>query len=126
MAHVKNARGGTGDEDPRPPPRLPAEVKGNAKKLTTKKCKYADVDTERATSVVAAAERAERGAWSGVRIADQLSLAQRATVEQVECRHGSPTGIVMLEGRRVTIDESQPQGEPQSQTQPTKQSEGTQ
>ena len=46
MAHVKNARGGLGDEDPRPPPRLPTDVKGKAmKKLATKKRKYADADT---------------------------------------------------------------------------------
>ena len=76
MASVKNARGGLGDEDPRPPPRLSVEVKGKAKKLTTKKCKFVDADTERATVVVTAAERAERGgARSGVRIVDQLSPA---------------------------------------------------
>ena len=39
MARVKNAGGGLGDEDPRPPPHLSAEAKGKAKKLTT-------VDTE--------------------------------------------------------------------------------
>ena len=72
MVHVKNVRGGPGDEDPRPPPRLPSEVKGKA----TKKRKYADADTERAAAIAAAAERAERGgARSGVQIADQLSLA---------------------------------------------------
>ena len=55
-----------------------------------------------------AAERAERGgARSGVRIADQLSLAQRATVERVESLHGSPARTVMLGGWRVAIDESQ-------------------
>ena len=51
------------------------------------------------------------GARSGVRIADQLSPAQRATVERVESLHGSPARIVMLGGRCVTIEESQPQGE---------------
>ena len=67
MARVKNAKGGPGDEDPRPPPRLPADVKGKAKKLATKKRKYPDADTERAAVVAAAAERAERGgARSGV------------------------------------------------------------
>ena len=70
MAHVKNAGGGLGDEDPRPLPRLSAEVKGKAKKLTTKKHKFADADTKRAASVAAAIERAERGgARSAVRIA---------------------------------------------------------
>ena len=67
MAHVKNAGGGPGDEDPRPPPRLPTEVKGKAKKLVTKKRKYPDANIERAAAVVAAAEHAERGgARSGV------------------------------------------------------------
>ena len=81
MAHVKNAEGGPGDEDPRPPPRLLADVKGKAKKLATKKRKYPDADTEKATAVAAAAERAERGgARSGVIIVDQLSPAQRAAV----------------------------------------------
>ena len=48
MAHVKNAGGGPGDEDLRPPPRLPTDVNGKAmKKLATKKRKYADADTER-------------------------------------------------------------------------------
>ena len=47
MARVKNADGGPGDEDPRPPPRLPAEVKDKAtKKITSKKRKYADADTK--------------------------------------------------------------------------------
>ena len=76
MAHVKNAEGGPGDEDPRPPPHLSAEVKGMAKMTTTKKQKLIDVEAERAAAVVATTERAERGgARSGVRIADQLSLA---------------------------------------------------
>ena len=75
MAHVKNARGGPGDEDPRHPPRLPADPKGKAmKKTATKKCKYLDAETARAVAVVEAAERAERGgAHSGVVIADHLS-----------------------------------------------------
>ena len=62
--------------------------------------------------MVATAEQAERGgARSGVRIADQLSPAQRATVERVESLHGSPARTVMLGGWRVAIDESQPQAE---------------
>ena len=61
MARVKNAGGGPGDEDPRPPPHLPANVKGKAtKKIMSKKQKYADDDTARVAVVVAAAERAER------------------------------------------------------------------
>ena len=76
MAHVKNVGGGPGDEDSRPPPRLPAEVKGKEKKLTTKKRKYVDADTERAAAVAVVVEHAERGgARSGVQIVDQLSLA---------------------------------------------------
>ena len=68
MAHVKNVGGGPGDEDPRPPPRLPSEAKGKAtKKLSTKKRKYAKADTERAAAVAATIDRVERrGARSGV------------------------------------------------------------
>ena len=114
MAHVKNARGGLGDEDPRPLPRLPTDVKGKAmKKLATKKRKYLDANTERAAAVAAVVERAERGdAQSGVVIAHQLSPAQRVVIEQVERHHGSLAGTVMLEGRRVAMEEPQPQGEP--------------
>ena len=98
MACVKNAKGGPGDQDPRPLPRLPIEVKGKGtKKTTSKKQKFADADTTRAAAVAAAAERAEiRGAQSCVVIADQLSRAQRATVEAVERRHGSLARTVML------------------------------
>jgi len=110
MAHVKNAGGGPGDEDPRPPPRLPSDVKGKVtKKITSKKRKYADADTARAATVAAATELAERGgARSGVQIADQLSPAQRAAIEQVERHHGSPAGTIMLEGHRVSLEETQP------------------
>ena len=109
MAHVKNVGGGPGDEDPRPPPCLTAQEKGKAKKTTTKKRKLVDVEAERAATVVAAAERAERGgARSGVHIVDQLSPAQRATIERVESLHGSPARTIMLGGRHVAIDESQP------------------
>ena len=105
MVHVKNTRGGPGDEDLRPPPRLSVEAKGKAKKLTMKKHKFAHADTERAAGVAAVVERAERGgARSGVRIIDQLSPAQRAAVKQVECHHGSPAGTVMLGGRRVALE----------------------
>ena len=115
MARVKNAGGGPGDEDPRPLPRLPTDVKGKAtKKLATKKRKYVDANTERAAAVVAAIDRAERGgARSGVQIVDQLSPAQRAAIEQVEHRHGSPARTVMIEGCRIALEEPQPQGEPQ-------------
>ena len=68
MARVKNVGGGPGDEDPRPPPRLPTDVKGKAtKKITSKKRKYADADIARAAAVAAVVERTERGgARSGV------------------------------------------------------------
>ena len=83
MAHVKNVGGGPGDEDPRPRPRLPTDAKGKAtKKLATKKRKYPDADTARATAVVETAERVERGGTrSGVVIVDQLSPSMRATLE---------------------------------------------
>ena len=84
------------------------------------------METKRAAAVAAAAERAERGgARSGVCIADQLSPAQRATVERVESLHGSLAGTVMLGGWHVAIEESQPQGELEQQTQLAEQSGGT-
>ena len=108
MARVKNVGGGPGDEDPRPPPRQPADAKGKAmKKLATKKRKYPDADIVRAATVAAAAERAKAGGGrSGVQIADQLSPAQRTAVQEVEHRHGGPAGTTMVGGWRVAIDES--------------------
>ena len=124
MAHCKNARGGPGDEDPRPPPCLTAQQKGKAKKTTKKKQKLDDVEAERAAAVAAAAERAERGgAGSGVHIGNQLSPAQRATVERIEASLGSPPGTVMLEVRRVSLEESQTQGKTEQQTQSIEQIE---
>ena len=113
MACVKNAIGGPGDEDPWHSPRLPTDPKVKAtKKLATKKRKYPDADTTRAAAVAAVVEHAEvEGARSGVLIADQLSPSTRAALEQVERRHGGPAGTVMVAGRRVVLDESQPQGE---------------
>ena len=100
MARVKNVGGGPDDEDPRPPPRLSAKVKGKGtKKTTSKKRKFADEDTMRAAAIAATAEHAERGgAQSGVVIADQLSPAQRAAIEAVEHCHGSLAETVMLDG----------------------------
>ena len=47
----------------------------------TRKRKYPDADTARATTVVEATERAERGGTqSGVVIVDQLSPSMRATL----------------------------------------------
>jgi len=55
MAHVKNAGGGPSDEDSRPLPRLPTDVKGKeTKKITSKKRKYVDADIVRAAVVAAA------------------------------------------------------------------------
>ena len=83
MARTKNVGGGPDDEDPRPPPRQPAEPKGKAtKKLAVRKRKYPDADTVRAAVVAETIERAERGgARSGVQIADQLSPEARASLE---------------------------------------------
>ena len=108
MAHVKNVGGGPDDKYPRPPPRQPVDPKGKAtKKLATKKRKYPDADTARAATVAEAAERAERGgARSGVVIADQLSPATRAALEQVERHHGGPARTIMVGAWCVAIDES--------------------
>ena len=108
MARMKNVGGGPGDDDRRPPPRLPADPKGKAtKKIASKKRKYPDVETARATAVAEAAERAKRGgARSGVVIVDQqLTPAQRAAVEEAERRHGGPPRTVMMVGRRLAIEE---------------------
>ena len=45
----------------------------------------------------------------------------RAALEQVERHHGGPAKTVMVGGRRVAIDESQPQGESQQQQQSVEQ-----
>ena len=111
MAHVKNTGGGPGDEDPRHPPRFPADPKGKAtKKIASKKRKYLDAETACAAAVVEAVERAKRGgAHSGVVIADQqLTLAQRAAVEEAKRFHGSPPGTMTMAGRRLPIVDPQP------------------
>ena len=111
MALVKNVGGGPGDEDPRRPPRLPADPKGKAtKKIATKKRKYLDAETARAAAVVEATEHAERGgAHSGVVIADQqFPPATREALEEVELHHGGLARTVMVAGRRHAIDEGQP------------------
>ena len=107
MVRCKNARGGPDDEDPRPPPCLTAQQKGKAKKTTKKKHKFNDVEAERVAAVVAAAERAERGgSGSGIRIGDQLSPAQRATIERIEASLGSPPGTIMLGGWCVSLEDA--------------------
>ena len=104
MARTKNVGGGLGDDDHRPPPRLPADPKGKVtKKIASKKRKYPDAETAQAAAVAEAAERAERGgARSGVVIADP-PLSSRARIERVERLHGSPPGTVMMVGRRLPI-----------------------
>ena len=120
MARTKNVGGGLGDDDRRPPPRLPAGTKGKAtKQVTSKKRMYPDTETARAVAVTEAAERAERGgARSGVVIVDQqLTPAQRAAVEEAERLHGSPPRTIMMAGRHLAIEEPQPQGESQQESQ---------
>ena len=98
MARTKNVGGGLGDDDQRPPPRLPTDTK--AKKLATRKRKYSDAETARAVAVVEATERAERGgARSGVVIADpSVSSDARTMTARVQRLLGSPPGIVIVEG----------------------------
>ena len=108
MARCKNTRGGPSDEDPRPPSCLTAQQKGKAKMTTKKKSKRDDVEAEIVAAVAAAAERAERGgSRGGIHLGDQLSPAQRSTIERIETSFGSPLGTIMLGGRRVYLEESQ-------------------
>ena len=115
MARTKNVGGGLGDDDRRPPPRLPIGIKGKAtKKTASKKRKYPDVETTRAAIVAEAVERAERGgARSGVVIVDHLSPDVQGRLKEIECLHGSPSGTVMMAGRHLAIVEPQRQGESQ-------------
>ena len=90
---------------------MPTGTKGKAmKQVTSKKRKYPDAETARAAVVTEAVEHVERGgAHSGVAIVDQqLTLAQRAAVEEAERLHGGPPGTVMMVGRRLAIEEPQP------------------
>ena len=58
--------------------------------------------------MAATIERAEiGGSGSGIRIGDQLSSAQRATVERIEANLGSPPETIMLGGWHVSLKESQ-------------------
>ena len=111
MDHCKNIRGGP-DNDERRPPRLieQKKAKGPEKTVTKKKRKRGDIDIERAAAVLATIEHAKRGGrGNGVRIGDQLSLAQRAAVEELEARHGSPCGTIMLRGQHVSLEDA-PEG----------------
>ena len=109
MACTKNVGGGPGDDDRRPPPRQPAGPKGKAtKQVTSKKRKYPNAETARAAVVAEAAERVERGgAHSGVVIADHLAPDAQGRVREIERLHGSPSGTVMMAGRRLAIEEPQ-------------------
>ena len=123
MARCKNIGGGPGDDESHSP-RLTKQEKGKRPKktITKKKRKRGDIDIERAAAVLATIEHAKRGGrGNGVRIGDQLSLAQRAAVEELEARHGSPCGTIMLGGQRVSLEDA-PEGtrveeiEPQEET----------
>ena len=113
MAHCKNvsglatSSGGSlgGDGGGDPPRRFSAAEKGKGKKLATKKKKAGDREAEVAETVAAAAEAVERGGRSGaLRIGADLTPQQRRAVLQVEARHGTPLGTIMLGGQRVRID----------------------
>ena len=81
--------------------------KGPKNIITKKKRKCGDTEAERATTVVATAEHAKRGGrGSGIHIGDQLSPAQRTTVEQLEASLGSPCGTIMLGGRCVSLEDA--------------------
>ena len=80
---------------------------GPKKMVTKKKHKRGDTEAERVAAVAAVIERAERGGrGSGVHIGDQLSPAQRATIEELEARHGSPRGTIMLGGQHVSLEDA--------------------
>jgi len=71
----------------------------------TKKRKASDREAEVVEAVAAAAEAAERGGHSGaLRIGSDLTIAQRHAVLQLEQRHGTPLGTIMLGGHRVRIN----------------------
>ena len=105
MARTKNVGGGLGDDDQRPPPRLPIGPKGKVmKKVASKKRKYPDTEIARAAAVAETVERAKRGgAHSRVVIADHLSLEAQGRLEQIEHLHGSPPGTVMMAGQRLPV-----------------------
>ena len=84
------------------PRHLTAAEKGKGKKVATKKRNASDREVEVAEAVVVAAEAAERGGRSGaLRIGSDLTIAQRRAVLEVEQRHGTPRGTIMLGGQIV-------------------------
>jgi hypothetical protein len=113
MVRTKNVGGGLGDDDRRPPPRLPIEAK--AKKLATRKRKYPDAKTARAATVAEAVDHAKRGgARSGVVTTDQqLPPAIVEALVQSERLRGGRPGTITVVGRRHVIGEGQHQGESQ-------------
>ena len=108
MARCKNVEGGPGNDDSHQPRQTEQEKgKGPKKTITKKKRKRGDTEAERAATVAAAAEHAERGGrGSGIRIGDQLSLAQRAIVEELDARHGSSRCTIMLGGYCVPLEDA--------------------
>jgi len=131
MAHCKNVSGPTagsggtpaGDGgDDRTHCLTPVE-KGKGKKVATKK-KASDRDAEIAEAVATAAEAADRGGLSGaLRIRSDLTIAQRRALLEVEQRHGSPPGTIMLGGQRVRINVTEP-GQEELETEAKAQVEG--
>jgi hypothetical protein len=92
-----------GGVDERRPPRLTAKEKdkGPKKTLAKKKRKHGDADAEIAVAMVAVAERAERGV--GVRIGDNLTVAQRRALEESAIASGCPPRTTILGGRVVSL-----------------------
>ena len=66
------------------------------------------------------AERGGRG--SGIRIGDQLSPAQRTTIEQLEASLGSPPSTILLGGQRVALEDA-PEGTRVEEVEPPEETE---
>ena len=76
--------------------------------------------------MAAAAEAAERGGRSGaLRTGSYLTTGQRRAVLEVEERHGTPPGTIVLGGQCVRINITEPgQEEPETETEAEAQAEG--
>jgi len=73
--------------------------------------------------VAATAEHAERGGrGSGIRIGDQLSPAQRTTIEQLEASLGSPPGTILLGSQHVALEDA-PEGTRVEEVEPLEETE---
>ena len=70
--------------------------------------------------VVECAERGGRG--NGIHIGDQLSLAQRTAVEQLEASLGSPLGTILLGGWCVALEDA-PEGTRVEEVEPPEETE---